>query len=353
MHASCPPRHHFAAPVTSRLRCRHRAGTRSAPAAWRRLRCSASLLDTLAAVNAEALARKEGSEQVGAKTGIAPLTSVPVVVAEAKASACAKLLEKLGCLSLTGALSPESCRSLLAYVNDENARSQAAVLAGDVAFDSRFGGVNCRGLTTHPFGVRQDLFLPVSAPEVRKALAEITGNLELFLDALVGEEAMFHEMSSLVAGPSSPRQCVHADTIVLPCPQYPDVSMEPLYTFFVALQDVEDGMGHTQFLPGTHSPDSHELWNAAAKSERLKGRFIALQPAQQSCLKAGDIAAFDSRVLHCGCANTTSKPRVLFYVTLSRAQRWPLPGGLHGSNSVREEDRWQWQLRDVRDVRHV
>ena len=347
MHASCPPCHHFAAPVTSRLRCRHKAGTRSAPAAWRRLCCSASLLDTLAAVNAEALARKEGSEQVGAKTGIAPLTSVPVEVAEAKASACAKLLEKLGCLSLTGALSPESCRSLLAYVNDENARSQAAVLTGNVAFDSRFGGVNCRGLTTHPFGVRQDLFLPVSAPEVRKALAEITGNLELFLDALVGEEAMFHEISSIVAGPSSPRQCVHADTIVLPCPQFPDVSMEPLYTFFVALQDVEDGMGHTQFLPGTHSPDSHELWNAAAKSERLKGRFIALQPAQQSCLKAGDIAAFDSRVLHCGCANTTSKPRVLFYFTLSRAQRWPLPGGLHGSNSVREEDRWQWQLRDV------
>ena len=142
MHASCPPRHHFAAPVTSRLRCRHKAGTRSAPAAWRRLCCSASLLDTLAAVNAEALARKEGSEQVGAKTGIAPLTSVPVEVAEAKASACAKLLEKLGCLSLTGALSPESCRSLLAYVNDENARSQAAVLTGNVAFDSRFGGVN-------------------------------------------------------------------------------------------------------------------------------------------------------------------------------------------------------------------
>ena len=345
MHASSPPCR-FTAPVISRLRCRHRAGPRIARAAWRRLRCNASLLDTLAAVNAEALARKEGSEQVGSKTGIAPLSSIPVTVAEAKAATCAKLLEKLGCVSLTGALSPDSCRSLLAFVNEENARSQAAVLAGDVAFDARFGGVNCRGLTTHPFGVRQDLFLPVSAPEVRKALTEIVGNLSGFLAALVGDDAMFHEISSIVAGPSSPRQCVHADTIVLPCPQYPDVSMEPLYTFFVALQDVEEGMGHTQFLPGTHSPDSHELWNAAAKSERLKGRFIALQPAQQSCLKTGDIAAFDSRVLHCGCANTTSKQRVLFYFTLSRAQRWPLPGGLHGSNSVREEDRWKWQLKD-------
>jgi len=41
----------------------------------------------------------------------------------------------------------------------------------------------------------------------------------------------------------SPRQCIHADTIYLPCPQYPDVHMEPLYTFFVALQDVTDEMG--------------------------------------------------------------------------------------------------------------
>ena len=41
----------------------------------------------------------------------------------------------------------------------------------------------------------------------------------------------------------SPRQCIHADTIYLPCPQYPDAHMEPLYTFFVALQDVTDEMG--------------------------------------------------------------------------------------------------------------
>ena len=89
MHASSPPCR-FTAPVISRLRCRHRAGPRIARAAWRRLRCNASLLDTLAAVNAEALARKEGSEQVDSKTGIAPLSSIPVTVAEAKAATCAK-----------------------------------------------------------------------------------------------------------------------------------------------------------------------------------------------------------------------------------------------------------------------
>ena len=28
---------------------------------------------------------------------------------------------------------------------------------------------------------------------------------------------------------------------------------------------------------------------------------------------------------------------------------WPLPGGLHGSNSIRAEDRWRWRLRDFLD----
>ena len=41
----------------------------------------------------------------------------------------------------------------------------------------------------------------------------------------------------------SPRQCIHADTIVFPSPQYPDVHMDPLYTFFIALQDVTADMG--------------------------------------------------------------------------------------------------------------
>ena len=32
----------------------------------------------------------------------------------------------------------------------------------------------------------------------------------------------------------------------------------PLYTFFVALQDVESNMGHTTFLPRTHCVQA--LW---------------------------------------------------------------------------------------------
>ena len=119
--------------------------------------------------------------------------------------------------------------------------------------------------------------------------------------------------------------------------------MEPLYTFFMALQDVEDDMGHTLFLPETHV--DHTLWNVRRADQET---YIASRRAVQSKLTTGDVAIFDSRCLHAGLGNTSDKRRTLFYCTISRQETWPLPGGLHGSNSIRAEDRRRWTLRDLR-----
>jgi len=120
--------------------------------------------------------------------------------------------------------------------------------------------------------------------------------------------------------------------------------MEPLYTFFVALQDVEPDMGHTQFIPKTHTEAAHLLWNACEKSESNKFKLLQGQKVVQSQLKTGDASVFDSRILHCGRENASNKVRILAYFTLSRQHDWPLPNGLHGSNSMREEDRWKFTL---------
>lgn len=72
-----------------------------------------------------------------------------------------------------------------------------------------------------------------------------------------------------------------------------------------------------------------------------------MQPAMQSKLSTGDVAVFDSRVLHCGCANESQTDRALFYITLSRDAQWPLPDGLHGSNSIRAEDLRRWKLPEL------
>lgn len=102
-----------------------------------------------------------------------------------------------------------------------------------------------------------------------------------------------------------------------------------------------------QFLPYTHTPDAHLLWNAASKAAPRKERFIAMQPAAQSALKTGDASCFDSRLLHLGCANDSDRLRVLFYITMSSQAEWPLPNGLHGSNSIRAEDLRRWKLPDL------
>ncbi|KAG8457717.1 hypothetical protein KFE25_013223 [Diacronema lutheri] len=299
-------------------------------------------MEAMAAANAEALAVREERELIGVRTGgVGALVRTSLDGLARTEGELGGYMARQGCIGVSRVLSQPTADTLLAYINAEVETAKADVDRGDVPFGARFGGVNCRGPGT--YGFRQDLFLPASAPPVRAALGEAFRALAPLLRATVGPDGAIHEVSSLVADPGAPRQCVHADTIVLPCAQFPTAKMAPLFTFFVALQDVEEGMGHTVFLPRTHTADAHALWNVPQKQ---KEAFISLHAAVQSNLRLGDAAVFDSRLLHCGRANTSAKRRVLFYFTLSSQPDWPLPDGLHGSNSIREEDWRRWRVRD-------
>jgi len=303
----------------------------------------AEVAEKAAALNAERLARKEGKDLVGKKHPIEPLRSWPVEVVQTKGDILAQYLEKQGCACLRGVLSSETVDKVLNHINEESDRAKVAVSNGSEEFGDRFGGVNCRGINGL-FGNRQDFFLSMQEPVVVEGLQEAVKSMAPFLHSLVGHDAMLHEISSIVSDPASPRQCIHADTIHLPCPQYPSVSMPPLYTFFIALQDISDDMGHTTFLPQTHTEQAHLLWNSGPRQKEI---FITTCKAEISSLKKGDVAIFDSRLLHAGGANTSNHRRVLFYFTASAGQRWPLPNGLHGSNSVRKADQWNYQLCDL------
>ena len=302
-----------------------------------------AVLDDMAAINAEMLAVRE-DQILGKQTGgVLAMTKVPLATASSKATAVGRLLELDGCLSVQSVLTPDTSSQLLEYVLEENKNCEDRCDAGFPP-ELLFGGVNCRGDRKKKYGQRRDLFLSMKNSLVKSSLGEALENLRPVLHKVVGEEAMIHEVSSIISYPGSPRQCVHADTIVLPCPQYPNASMEPLYTVFIALQDVEEGMGHTVFIPKTHTAAAHGLWNACEKSETNKIKFLAGQKVSQSQLKVGDCSIFDSRILHCGRENKSEKTRVLFYFTISRQHSWPLPNGLHGSNSMRQEDRWIYTL---------
>jgi len=301
-------------------------------------------MDKLAAANAEALARKEGSQILGKTTGgIKPLLRCKLDTMKEKPAVLGRLLEREGCISLVKVISDEMVNELRTFINEESDRIKQEVTEGKLSFAHRFGGVNCRGLTGM-FGQRQDFFLPVSNPIVRKALKEVLTNIQPLLQETVTLDGRVHEVSCLIADNGAPRQNIHADTIVLPCPQYPNAFMEPMYTFFVSLQDIEDDMGHTQFLPKTHTPEIHMLWNV---DQDKKEMLLKTREVVQSKLLKGDVSVFDSRILHCGMANVSNKRRILFYFTLSKSLFWPLPDGLHGSNSICLEDRYRYQVRDL------
>lgn len=143
--------------------------------------------------------------------------SLYVQVVNAKPEVASKVLETLGCTCVTGALSAATADELLKFINEESERAKADVTAGRVPFDDRFGGVNCRGMNGI-FGNRQDMFLPLSAPEVRAAMEELTRRMAPFLREAIGEEGMIHELSCLVADPGSPRcSSMHGSARFLRC----------------------------------------------------------------------------------------------------------------------------------------
>lgn len=88
----------------------------------------------------------------------------------------------------------------------------------------------------------------------------------------------------------------------------------PLYTVFIALQDITPAMGPTLFLPNTNNEHDHSQHKS--KNQTLKNTFLAKCVYKQGLLRKGDAVIMDSRTMHCGTGNSSGK-RVLLYFTLN------------------------------------
>lgn len=108
------------------------------------------------------------------------------------------LLLRDGCASIKNVLSPETCDSLLNYINNEKLVSEELVESGKVDYDRRFGAVNNRRN-------RADMFLPYSAPIVQQALHEAVRNMKPFLLSLADMETTgtLHELSCIISDPGA------------------------------------------------------------------------------------------------------------------------------------------------------
>lgn len=211
-------------------------------------------------------------------------------------------LNQDGVIRLDNLISADLCQACLNRINESLAK---AVSTGNdlysEASETGFGNVYERN---H----RWDMYLPyegVYKELLKSLLGDSCSPLNILFDGLFShQDAEMYELSSLICDDDANSQPIHPDT------QYQEQC--PLYTVFVALQDVDEGMGPTIFLPGTQNNDSHT--QLFSKNVLEKDTFLAQSQYKQALLKCGDVVIMDSRTLHCGHANWTSR-RILLYFT--------------------------------------
>jgi len=245
----------------------------------------------------------------GASSGMKP--------AEAKAAAKihAKELRKFGVVRIDDIFPSDMADALREYVLDLRQRSETEVKSGQVRQIERFADVLLKEN-------RCDLTIPIQDDIVVDALLHALQKTPVgkMMASMLGKQAGLYELSCLISDTGSNRQVVHPDT-----PSTPDDDDAVLYTCFIALQDIDLTMGPTTWLPETHKTAAHELFQddyvpATSGGESSKDKLLRTTPAVLGTLPKGSCAIFDSRLLHCGGANTSETSRALFYFSFKNAE---------------------------------
>lgn len=256
-------------------------------------------------------------------------------------AAVAAALEADGVVQMQGVLSSDRVSEVRDWI-DMSLESALADTRGHDEFGdkwcARFGNVLSRPN-------RHDLMLELDAPPVRAALSQLLIALHPVIARRLGADAELYELAALISLPGSARQPVHPDTPIVAGKGTEEGAT--ILTAFCAVQDIDETMGPTIFLPGTHNAEAHASFftyenfdlafdascddddGGGSDGDRDEGERAARVAAADKQLEkwrtwrgelgAGDVSLFDSRCLHAGGANTSDRPRILFYCSFIKA----------------------------------
>jgi ectoine hydroxylase-related dioxygenase (phytanoyl-CoA dioxygenase family) len=219
----------------------------------------------------------------------------------------AAVLRRDGVVRIDNVLPADQADQVREFAYDLRQVSEGEVSRGEVAANQRFANVLLKEN-------RCDLTIPLGSKVIADALYNmlLESAVGQTMQTLLGPDAILYELSCMMSDPGSQRQVVHPDT---PCVNENDDPV--LYTCFVALQDVQLDMGPTTWLPGTHTVDNHRLFRDESipedSQETNKDKLLRTQPSVLGLLPKGSCGIFDSRLLHCGGANTSQTSRAIFY----------------------------------------
>jgi len=223
--------------------------------------------------------------------------SMPMHSAKERPGDAAAQLARNGLLHVRHALPLDVAKTLLLHVD-------AALTRRRADSDPRWFG-NVYGYEDK--GKRWDLKLTL-CPEVTAALHRL---LEILPQMLLSEEMSWKltELAAMCTTPGDPGQPVHADTA--------HTEDHHVVTIFVALHDIEESQGPTRMYPRTHADGPLHM---------------GLKTLDENCgvlctMACGDCVIMDSRLMHCGTANTSQNKRYLFYCS------W-MPQGLKSLSST-------------------
>ncbi|KAL3909994.1 MAG: hypothetical protein SGARI_002335 [Bacillariaceae sp.] len=218
---------------------------------------------------------------------------------KAAAKVHAKELRQNGVVRIDNVLTDAMADDLRDYVMELRQVSTAQVESGEVKSVARFANVLLKQN-------RCDLTIPLEDEVVTNALLHILQKTPLtrIISSILGKDSLLYELSCLISDPGSQRQVTHPDT---PCHGKDDNPV--LYTCFIALQDITEDMGPTTWLPKTHTSQAHSHFKDDAVEvggeESPKDQLLRTTPSVLGLLPKGSCAIFDSRLIHCGGANTS------------------------------------------------
>jgi ectoine hydroxylase-related dioxygenase (phytanoyl-CoA dioxygenase family) len=255
------------------------------------------------------------SKGTGAPKGFGGGSSINVKSSDLKAAAKihSKELRSAGVVRIDNVLTDDMADKLRKYVFDLRRESEEQVRNKEVKPMARFADVLLKEN-------RVDLTIPIEDDLVIDALLWIIQKSPVTktVSSILGKDAVLYELSCLISDPGSQRQVTHPDT------PYGSDDEPVLYTCFIALQDIDLDMGPTTWIPYSHTAKAHELFKAdtidPSLGESPKDKLLRTEPSVLGVLPKGSCAIFDSRVLHCGGANTSDKSRALFYCSFKNPQ---------------------------------
>uniref|UniRef100_A0A7S0L189 Phytanoyl-CoA dioxygenase n=1 Tax=Coccolithus braarudii TaxID=221442 RepID=A0A7S0L189_9EUKA len=246
-----------------------------------------------------------------------------------------------GVLGVRAILCPAEASALSALVDQELATRKTQATAADgsadepaaiTAYERWFGDVRQR---RH----RYDLKLNVVEPTVLRAAHGLCAALCPILEQALTIDAVVVELAAMVSDPGAKQQAYHPDSLL------PSWCGSPLYTVFVALQDIEPSMGPTRVLPRTHDLESHRRLRDTSARGVLDRKAADVSGLHMGC-SSGDCFLMDSRLWHRGGENDSDCRRRLFYVTFGvphcrpQGSTYSILDELVGRLRLRDYHRW-------------